>query len=80
METLLCDDVALGDNLDMISKTSDTLLTCRKDTFKDTLMETFRSKENDISELENRVAKLSLQEHQHEKITRERDEYADKLE
>ena len=39
METLLYDDMALGDNLDMISKTSDTLLTSRKDVFKDTLME-----------------------------------------
>jgi len=44
METLLGDDDALNENLEMISKTSDTLLTSRKDTFKDTLMETFRSK------------------------------------
>lgn len=80
METLLYDDMALGDNLDMISKTSDTLLTSRKDVFKDTLMETFRSKQNDINELEGKVAKLSLQEHQYEKVALERDEYAEKLE
>jgi len=43
-------------------------------------MEEYRSREEDINILELRVAKMSLQEHQHEKITKERDEYAEKLE
>jgi len=68
METLLLDEMAMVDNLQMIQKTSDNLMTSRKDTFKDILMGEYRSRQDDINSLESKVAHMSLQEHQHEKL------------
>ena len=43
METLLKDEVAIDENLNMISKTSEILSTSRKDTFKEQLMAEYRN-------------------------------------
>ena len=44
IETLQLDDVAMDNNLEMISKTSEKLLTSRKDTFKEGLMDEYRNR------------------------------------
>jgi hypothetical protein len=61
----------------MISKTSEILTTSRKDTFKELLMKEYRNRQDEINNLENKINRMSLQEHQHEKITKERDLYAE---
>lgn len=65
METLLQDDVAIDENLAMISRTSEILTTSRKDAFKELLMSEYRNRQNEINSLENKVNQMSLQEHQH---------------
>lgn len=65
METLLQDDLAIDENLAMISRTSEIITTSRKDAFKELLMTEYRNRQNEINSLENKVNQMSLQEHQH---------------
>jgi len=44
IDTLLQDDLAIDENLRMISKTSEKLMTSRKDTFKENLMGEYRNR------------------------------------
>ena len=61
----------------MISRTSEILSASRKDTFKELLMKEYRNRQDEINNLENKINRMSLQEHQHEIITKERDLYAE---
>ena len=63
METLLKDEVAIDENLNMISKTSEILSTSRKDTFKEQLMAEYRNRQDEVNSLENKINHMSLQEH-----------------
>ena len=40
-------------------------------------MKEYRNRQDEINNLENKINRMSLQEHQHEKITKERDLYAE---
>ncbi len=60
IDTLLQDDLAIDENLTMISKTSEKLINSRKDTFKENLMGEYRNRQDEIMNLENRVAHMSL--------------------
>lgn len=60
IDALLQDDLAINENLTMISKTSEKLTKSRKDTFKENLMGEYRDRQGEIITLEKKVAHMSL--------------------
>ena len=60
IDALLQDDLAINENLTMISKTSEKLTKSRKDTFKENLIGEYRDRQDEIITLENKVAHMSL--------------------
>lgn len=60
IDALLQDDLAINENLTMISKTSEKLTKSRQDTFKENLMGEYRDRQDEIITLEKKVAHMSL--------------------